>query len=45
MFPFVTFGNLIFAAVVILLVGVLSTAYPARMATRIQPAVAMSPKE
>ena len=43
--PFVGVGNVLFAAAVILVVSVISTFYPAFVAARIQPIVAMSPKE
>ncbi|MBK8011949.1 MAG: ABC transporter permease [Deltaproteobacteria bacterium] len=45
LFPFVGSTNVVFAGVVILLVSVISTLYPAYMAARIQPVVAMSAKE
>lgn len=38
-------GNVVFALVLILIVSVVATAYPARIATRIQPVVAMQGKE
>lgn len=45
LFPVVSLGNLVFAFVVVVIVSVASTLYPARLATRIQPVVAMQAKE
>ena len=45
LYPTVTVGNVIAGLVVTLIVGVLATLYPARLATRVQPVVAMQGKE
>jgi ABC-type lipoprotein release transport system permease subunit len=45
LFPTVSLGNLVFAFCVVVIVSVASTLYPARLATRIQPVVAMQAKE
>jgi ABC-type lipoprotein release transport system permease subunit len=45
LFPTVTFGNIFAALVATVVVSVAATLYPARLATRIQPVVAMQGKE
>ena len=45
LYPSVGAGNILFGVVAILLVSLVSTFYPARIATRIQPIVAMQAKE
>lgn len=45
MFPFFGADNLLLGLIVILLVSLASTLYPARLATRIQPIVAMQGKD
>ncbi len=45
LFPAVGVGNVLFALVVIFLVSLVSTVYPARIAARISPVVAMQSKE
>ena len=45
LYPSVGLGNILFGVVVILAVSLVSTFYPARIATRIQPIVAMQAKE
>lgn len=45
LYPFVTVGNLIIAVIVILVVSIISTLYPAWVATQVQPIVAMRGKE
>ncbi|MFO0728554.1 MAG: FtsX-like permease family protein [Myxococcota bacterium] len=45
LYPAFSVGNLSFAFVVVMLVSLVSTLYPARLATRIQPVVAMQTKE
>lgn len=45
LYPTVNAGNLVFGFGVILVVSLLSTLYPARLASRVQPIVAMQGKE
>jgi ABC-type lipoprotein release transport system permease subunit len=45
LYPTVALSNVVFAYVVVLVVSLLATMYPARLATRIQPVVAMQGKE
>ena len=45
LFPTVSFGNVVAGLFATLVVGVLATLYPARLATRVQPVVAMQGKE
>jgi cell division protein FtsX len=45
LYPHVTWGNVLLAAVVIFVVSVIATLYPAIVATRIQPVVAMRGRE
>ena len=45
LFPTVSFGNVVAGLLATLVVGVLATLYPARLATRVQPVVAMQGKE
>jgi ABC-type lipoprotein release transport system permease subunit len=45
LFPTVGIGNVVAGLVATLIVGVLATLYPARLATRVQPVVAMQGKE
>lgn len=45
LFPVVTFSDVVAGLVATLIVGVLATLYPARLATRVQPVVAMQGKE
>jgi len=45
LFPSVTLGNILAAMVATIVVSVAATLYPARVATRIQPVVAMQGKE
>jgi ABC-type lipoprotein release transport system permease subunit len=45
LYPTVTVGNVVAGLVATLIVGVLATLYPARLATKVQPVVAMQGKE
>jgi ABC-type lipoprotein release transport system permease subunit len=45
LYPFVSIENLAIAVAVILVVSIISTLYPARVATQVQPIVAMRGKE
>ncbi|MDP2342871.1 MAG: FtsX-like permease family protein [Deltaproteobacteria bacterium] len=45
LFPTVSIGNVVAGLIATLIVGVLATLYPARLATRVQPVVAMQGKD